>query len=127
MAINAINNDSDIKRNIKTSLAVGAISAGIHGAFLSKEAKSAIKNTIIGEDAFLKNTEKSVLKASKEFGQEIDVKQTLEYAKDNYPKIKQFAGAVVKNIGKSFAAVTAGVFAGSIIADKIFKEEHKSL
>ena len=123
MQVNSIDNNNYLIHNAKTSVAVGAISAGVQGLLLPSEVKSAIKNTIIGEDAFLKNTEKEAVKAGKKFGQEIDIKKTLESAKSAYPEIKQYARKAVKGMAGTLAGVSIGVFAGGVLADRIFKAE----
>ena len=119
MAIKPIDGQSNIRHNVATSIKAGAIATGIQALLLPAEAKAVVRNTIFGQDAFLKNTAKCAKETMNNLGKEIDIKQVVENAKAMYPEMKQAACQIGKGLLGTFGAVALGVLTGKIITDKI--------
>ncbi len=126
-----INHTSEIRSDIKTAVAAGALTAGIHTVMLPDEIKASIKNTALGKDVFLKRVAHSANKTIKNLNKaglektasNINVEETVKRASAMYPQMASTAKAVVKEIGKTFAGITAGVLIGSLISNLILSHK----
>lgn len=126
MAMYVVNSDDRLSHNVKTAAAMGAVATGIQTLLLPSAAKERLKNAIIGEDKFLKNTEEEVSAAAKSLKQNIDVKQAVEEAKKLYPGIKNDAKQITKGLASTFAFVALSIMAFRFVEDKICESETKN-
>ena len=123
----AINRTNGLGSDIKTALAAGAITAGMQTAMLPSTIKASIKNSALGKDVFLKRVAHSASKTIKNLNKagyektasNINIQETVKRASEMYPQMAATAKVVVKEIGKTFAGITAGVLIGSLISDAI--------
>ena len=115
-----------LNNNISSAIGIGAAVTGAQYLKFSPEVKAAVKNTALGQDVFMKKVAKSAAKiinnldraGMEKAASRINVKETLDRAKEIYPSLVKTANAAVKVLGKTFAAVTAGALIGSFIVDK---------
>lgn len=113
---------------ISTAAKCGIIAAGIERAFLPAEAKAAIRNTMFGEDVYLKKVGKAAEKTIKNLSnnsntiklpQAIDVNQVKENAKNLYPKMKEITKAANKQFVKTAVIIGLSCAIGKVIGDAI--------
>ena len=116
-----------LNNNISSAIGIGAAVTGAQYLKFSPEVKAAVKNTALGQDVFMKKVAKSAAKiinnldraGMEKAASRINVKETLDKAKEMYPSMVKTAKTAWKTLGKTFACFTAGAIIGSVIADKV--------
>ncbi len=121
----------DIKENkpiktIGTALVAGAMATSIHAATLSKETKMAIKNSMFGQDHYVRRTKQCINESILLSGKKINVKHVVGSAKSKYPVVEYVAQNALRKLAKTFCAVAGSVVllnVGKSIVDKIKAEK----
>lgn len=101
-----IQDDKSFK-NFGLAIAGGATASIVQTALLSPEAKASIKNTMFGQDHFLKKTIKCAKETYANAGKKFDIDIALKNAKSMYPVFEYTAKNAIKKVANTFAA-TAG-------------------
>ena len=135
MSINALGSETQVNRrnNISSALKTGIAATGLQYALFPSTAKASIKNTILGEDIYLKRSSNAILKTVKNLDKagkdniagKINVREAMENAKAMFPKYQRVAKPALAALGRTFAGVAVGVFIGHIIADKMFENKEQ--
>ena len=109
----AVQNVSDykkdyIKQSLKSSLEVGAVYTAVNSLFLPKGTFSAMKDSVLGQDAFVK---KAVAGKIKELSSSAGAETIEQQAKQLYPQVEAYGKAQIKNIGKIFLLLSTASMA----------------
>ena len=102
--------------NFKNSLQAGAVGTGIYYLLMPGEQRNSIKYKILGKDSFIKDIKNELYKTDNS----IDNDTFLKEAEDSYKRLQKVGNKTIKSLLKFFALMTAGFYAGSIIADEYF-------
>lgn len=127
MDVQQTNNKPFSVKSTVTSAALGGLAAAsLERAFLPAEVKAAVKNTRMGQDAFLKSAKVAAEKTIKNLDKanvthKINVDKVVANAKEMYPEFAKTAKAANKVFARTFVGVAAAVVLGRTISSLILK------
>lgn len=103
-----IQDDKSFK-NFSLAIAGGATAAVTQISLLPAETKASIKNTMFGQDYFLKKTLKSAKETYTNLGKKFDIQIAMKNAKSMYPVFEDTAKSAMKKVANTFATVAGAI------------------
>lgn len=129
MRVDSVNETKQNGGLLRNPLVMAGTVTALDAMLLPKEAKQAIKLSMLSEDRFVSLAKGNALaKASESAPISIEsLKTVAEKAKNQYPQIKSFADKAFKSLGITFVGVTIAVIAGRMLGNHIAKKNIQKL